>query len=66
MVSFFEKGDTKIYHAAKPLVVYKRRPELLAPFFLSFLSFGLQISSDSANRKIGDRSKCADDQLPIR
>ena len=25
MVSFFEKGDTKIYHCAKPLVVYKRR-----------------------------------------
>ena len=26
-VSLFEKkGDTKIYHCAKPLVVYKRRP----------------------------------------
>ena len=25
LVSSFEKGDTKIYHRAKPLVVYKRR-----------------------------------------
>ena len=77
-VSLFEKkGDTKIYYCAKPLVVYKRRPGNW-PFFpptrlcssqppRPALRTGFRsVPLLSRRKKIGDPSKCADDQLPIR